>query len=207
MLQPFSFLQPCLLFLRPGQGPFMYSHALLGKSYKLQTYRLIFLTFSITTSPPCLLCSTIFIFSSLSQLSLLVVTLHILFIGNVDSSHIDAYRVVVSLSSFHHVALIRRLQLERLSHGIGFRVFISDLREFIHSFFFSLEYDLLMTRICAKKNAVMCLYLISYFIEHVLLFEGCLLGLSLRVCVSFPRGLFSLLESLSLCYLRDESFS
>ena len=56
-----------------------------------------------------------------------------------------------------------------------------------------LEYDLLMTRVCTytqKKSAVICLYLISYSIEHVLLFEGCLLGLSLRVCASFPWGLF-----------------
>ena len=125
----FSFLQLCLSFLHPGQGTLMYSYALLGKYHELWTYRLIFLTFSIITSPPCLLCSTIFTFSSLSWLSLLVVTLHILFTWNVDSSHIDAYKVVVSLSSFHHLALIWRLQLERLSHGIGFRVFISDLRE------------------------------------------------------------------------------
>ena len=164
----------------------MYSHALLGQSHELWIYELIFLTFSIITSPPRLLHSTIFAFSSLSWLSLLVVTLHILFTGNVDSSHIDAYRVVISLSSFHHLALFEDFSLRDCLHRIGFCVFISDLREFIHSFFFSLEYDLLMTRICAKKNAVMCLYLISYFIEHVLLFEGCLLGLSLRVCVSFP---------------------
>ena len=50
------------------------------------------------------------------------------------------------------------------------------------------------------------LYLISYSIEHVLLFERCLLGLSLRVCASFPWGLFLLIESLSLCSWRDESF-
>ena len=62
----------------------------------------------------------------------------------------------------------------------------------------SLEYDLLMTRACTfiikkkkiKKNGVViCLYLTSYSIEHVLLFKG-LLGLSLRVCASFPWGLF-----------------
>ena len=57
-----------------------------------------------------------------------------------------------------------------------------------------------------KKGVVICLYLISYFIEHVLLFEGCLLGLSLRVCASFHED-FSLLESLSLCSWKDESFS
>ena len=54
---------------------------------------------------------------------------------------------------------------------------------------------------------MICLYLISYSIEHVLLFEGCLLGLSLRVCTSFPWGHFSLYEPLSLCSWRDESFS
>ena len=54
----------------------------------------------------------------------------------------------------------------------------------------SLEYDVLMIRICKKKkNAMKCLYLTSYSIEHVLLFKG-LLGLSLRVCASFPWGLF-----------------
>ena len=50
-----------------------------------------------------------------------------------------------------------------------------------------------MTRVCAcKKNGtVICLYLISYFNEHVLLFEGCLLGLSLRICASSPWRLFA----------------
>ena len=38
---------------------------------------------------------------------------------------------------------------------------------------------------------MICLYLISYSIEHVLLFEGYLLGLSLRVCASFPSGIFA----------------
>ena len=38
---------------------------------------------------------------------------------------------------------------------------------------------------------MICSYMISYSIEHLLLFEGCLLGLSLRVCVSFPWGIFT----------------
>ena len=38
---------------------------------------------------------------------------------------------------------------------------------------------------------MICLYLASYSIEHVLLFKG-LSSLSLRVCVSFPWGHFSL---------------
>ena len=73
---------------------------------------------------------------------------------------------------------------------MGFHVFISDLRELVSFLvFFPLEFDLLMTRVCAykkKKRVVICLYLISYSIEHVLLLERYLLGLSLRVCASFP---------------------
>ena len=68
-------------------------------------------------------------------------------------------------------------------------MFVSNERMglFIH-FSFSLEFDLLMTKVCAyakEKKRVICLYLISYSIEHMLLFKG-LLGLSLRVCASFP---------------------
>ena len=135
----FSFLQPCLSFLHPGWGPLMYSYALLGESHELWTCRLIFLIFSIITSPPCLLHSTIFTFSSVSQLSLRVVTLHIFFTWNVDSSHINVQKVVVSPFSFHHLTLTRRFQLEGLSHGMQFHVFISNLGEFIHSFQFLIE--------------------------------------------------------------------
>ena len=129
----FSFMQPCLSFLYPGWDPLLYSFALLAKSHELWTYRLIFLILDIITSLPCLLHSVIFTFSSLSWLSLLVRTLHILFTWNVDFSHIGAQRVVVSPLSFHHLTLIQRLQLESLFHGIGFHVFVSNLRR-VNSF-------------------------------------------------------------------------
>ena len=84
----------------------MYSYALLGKSHELWTYRLIFLILAIITSSPCPLHSIIFIFSSQSWILSLVATFHIFFTWNDDSSHIDTYRVVVPLPSFHHLALI-----------------------------------------------------------------------------------------------------
>ena len=124
----FSFLQPYLSFLHPSWGPLMYSFALLAKSHELWTYRLIFFVLVIITSSLCLLHSIIFTFSSLSGLSLLVVTLYILFTWNVDSSHINAQSVIISPLSFHHLALIQRFQLESLSHGMEFHVFVSNLR-------------------------------------------------------------------------------
>ena len=129
----FSFLQPYLSFLYPGQGILMYSYTLLGKSHELQTYRLIFLILAIITSPPCLLHSIIFTFSSQSWFLSLVAIFHILFTWNDDSSHIDAQRVVTPLPSFHHLTLIRNFSLKGCLMGWGFHVFISDLREFIHS--------------------------------------------------------------------------
>ena len=114
-------------------GPFVVQLCFTRKVSRVWTCRLIFPLLAIITLPPCLLHSIIFTFSSQSWLLSLVAIFHISFTWNDNSSHLGAKRAVISLISFHHSALIQRFQLKRLSHGIGFHMFINELREFIHS--------------------------------------------------------------------------
>ena len=112
---------------------YLFDKLALGNSHELWIYNFIFIILATITLSPCLLHFIIFTFLLQFLFLSLVATFHISFTQNDDSSHINAYRIVIPLPSFHHLALIKRFQLERLSHGMGFHMFISDLREFIHS--------------------------------------------------------------------------
>ena len=107
-IMTFYFLQPCLPSLYQGQGPLMYMYALLGKSHKLWTYRPIFSSLlpSLCHLICCIVLLSCFHFLPHSYHYLLHFISYLSWID--DSSHLCIKRVVISLPSSHHLALIKR---------------------------------------------------------------------------------------------------
>ena len=201
----------------------MYSYALLGKPHELWTYRFIFLIFSIITSSSCLLHSIISIISSWSRLIIYCYTSYFLhlkccfftywcILGSCITLFIPSFGIDLETLAWEVVSWDRVLCV----HQWFERVYSFHVVSHWNMTYWWLEYAHVKKEKKKKANKnknqnkkrrrkkVICLYLTSYSIKHVLLFKG-LLGLSLRVCASFLWGLFLFFKPFLLCIWSVES--